>query len=230
MAVVTSLGERLRSRRWDTFDAAVREAVAGGPAGEAELVAVLDEVAAARKVVVVAALGDADGPAGPAALRAVLGAERHQDLVCAAVLALAKRCGADASADLLTALSNRHAAVKDYAVAGLAGAGDGRAWEEVFARLRQLLGQAASRSADLKSAPVAAAICYLGRHLDTDRGARLVAELRRRWTRLDAAEQDWLTGLWPEVAPGGPAEDGVPPPDPAVLQDWIRHPLFQPIH
>ncbi|MCG8916057.1 hypothetical protein L6E12_09670 [Actinokineospora sp. PR83] len=227
---MTSPGARLRGRNWDAFADAVREAVASGPAGEAELVAVVGELPAARRVLVVAALGDATGEAGPAALRSVVDTGREQDLLCAAVLALAKRCGAEASADLLAALSSKHSAVKDYAVAGLAGAGDGRAWEEVFTRLRHLLGRSARRHGDVHSSPVAAAICYLGGHLDGDRCARLVRRLRQRWDRLDADERDWLTGVWPGVGPDGPAVDGVVPPDPAALRAWIRHPLFEPIH
>jgi hypothetical protein len=79
----------------------------------------------------------------------------------------------------------------------------------------------------------AAAVCYLGRHLDGaggDRAVRLVAELRDRWDRLSAAEQAWLAGLWPQCAPDGPAAGEVAPPQARRLESWVRQPFFGPVH
>jgi hypothetical protein len=184
-------------------------------------VAVLPELPATRRTLAVAALGDARGPAGPAALRGVLSTEKHEDPVCAALLALAKRCGPDASADLFATLSHRSGAVKDYALLGLAGAGDGRACDAVFARLRQLLARADRRSADVHQPAVAAAVCYLGRHLDDTGCTRLAELLRRRWDRLGEGEREWLGGVWPELRGR---------PDPEVLREWVRRPLFEPLY
>ena len=63
-----------------------------------------------------------------------------RDLRCASLLALAKRIGTQATPDLLVGLTVSDAAVKDYAVIGLAGAGaDDQAWKQVLGYLRSVL-------------------------------------------------------------------------------------------
>ena len=57
MTDVKSLDERLRGSRWDSFETAVRAAVAGGAAGEAALVAALPQLPVTRRTLAVAALG-----------------------------------------------------------------------------------------------------------------------------------------------------------------------------
>lgn len=235
-AAVTLLGERLRHRSRHAFDQAVRDAVMEGSAGDAELAAAMGDVPASRQVEIAAALGDARGDAGPVALRGILRASAQRDVSCAALLALAKRCGADASAELASALASRDSVVKRYAMLGLAGAGDDRAWEEAFGRLKQLLrrsGPPPSLSPRFLSvqSPVAAAICYLGRHLDGpggNRTVRLVRELRSRWEQIGSGEKQWLAQVWPGCAPG-PDESEIPAPDGPRLQQWIRDPLLKPI-
>jgi hypothetical protein len=233
---LTSLGERLRHRNWQVFDEAVRDAVAEGEPGEAELVMALADSPETRQVAIVAALGDTRGDTAPAALRKVLSSTKR-DVLCAALLALAKRSGPAASADLASALAGRDSAVKNYAMLGLAGAGDDRAWEAAFNRLKQLLRRPGSPPS-LKSqflsvqSPVAAAICYLGRHLDGQGGSRtirLVQELRGHWAQVGSGEQGWLAEVWPTCAPGGPDGADVPEPDGQRLQQWIRDPLFRPL-
>jgi hypothetical protein len=237
--MVAPLGERLRHRELKIFYEALRDAVVEGPPGEAELVGVLGDLPASRHVAAVAVLGDAQGSEGPAALRKILKAPgASRDVRCAAVLALAKRCGQDASADLAQALSSRDGVVKDYAMLGLAGAGDDRAWDQAFARLRKILrrpGPAPGFSLEHLSlqSPIAVAVCYLGRHVDGtagERSVRLVRELRERWDHLGRAEQEWLAGMWPACAPGGPQVAEVRPPDGAGLESWIRDPLFRPVY
>jgi hypothetical protein len=108
-----------------------------GPTGEAHLVPMLDSLAGAKKVMAVAALGDAQGDQGSAALRGLLAVpQRSVDLRCAALLALAKRDGADASDVLAAHLTHTPAAVPQYAIIGLAAVGDDRAWSAVH----QILG------------------------------------------------------------------------------------------
>ena len=68
------LRDRLRHRSHEVFDAAVAEAVAAGSKGEQELAAVIRLGTWDRHVSVAAALGDAEGTAGPTALRSVLDA------------------------------------------------------------------------------------------------------------------------------------------------------------
>lgn len=235
---MTTLGERLRHRDQRVFDEAVRAAVVEGPPGEAELIAALADGPESRQVFIIAVLGDAQGDAGPAALRNVLSTSTRRDVLCAAVLALAKRSGPDASADLASALASRDTAVKNYAMLGLAGAGDDRAWDAAFIRLKQLLrrpGPPPSLRPQFLSvqSPVAAAICYLGRHVDGRGGSRtirLVRELREHWDHIGSGEQSWLAETWPAFAPGGPDEADIPEPDGQRLQQWIRDPLFKPVY
>jgi hypothetical protein len=87
-------------------------------------------VDAARDVIAVARLGDLQGDAGTDALRRALTrtGRGSRDLRCAALVALAKRCGADATPWLRDALAITDGIVKDFAVLALAGVGDGRAW------------------------------------------------------------------------------------------------------
>jgi hypothetical protein len=226
---VASLGTRVGSRNVMAFLDAVRAAVMEGPAGEAELVRALADLPRSARVLVIAALGDAQGGLGSAALRAVLaepGASR--DMRCAALLALVKRCGEDASQDLAQALTSRDGPVKDYAMLGLAGAGDDRAWESAFARLRQQLRRRAGapspypQGAMPGQSPVATTICYLAQHLAVgDRRERLLREVRGQWGRLADTERAWLTEMWPDCAPEGPDEAAVLRPDADRLRRWI---------
>ena len=125
---------------WAAFERAVQDAVAAGEAGERALADALPRLGRERQVVVAAELGDTGGHAGNEALRdAVLTGAVSQDLQCAALLALAKRRGTAATADLLASLASRSGAVKSYAVIGLAHVGDDSAWEPMFHRLEQLL-------------------------------------------------------------------------------------------
>ncbi|MCX4580750.1 hypothetical protein OHB41_48095 [Streptomyces sp. NBC_01571] len=236
---MASLGERLRHRKAEVFEDGLREAVMEGPVGEAELVSALADVPRSRHVSVVAVLGDAQGVEGPQVLRRILAADgMSRDTRCAAVLALAKRCGPQASADLVQALSSTDATVKNYAMVGLAGAGDDQGWEQAFVRLKQILRRPGPppglnpRYLSVQS-PVAAAVCYLAGHLDGaggERSVRLVGELRDHWDRLGAAEQEWLTDMWPGCVLEGPPAGEVLPPDSGRLQAWIRVPLFGPVH
>src|ERR1051326_2552379 len=96
---------------------AVRDAVADGAEGDTALAAVLESLPKDRQVVVAAALGDVRGVEGPGALRRALERpDASRDLRCAALIALAKRCGVAASADLFSALDDRDGAVKEYAI------------------------------------------------------------------------------------------------------------------
>lgn len=80
---------------------------------------------------------------------------------------------------LAEALSDRNAAVKSYAIIGLAGAGDGRAWDLVLERLRVLL----HRPSRTLPSEALMAVAYLVQHGmdDQDRLTTLVDILRRSW-------------------------------------------------
>ncbi len=73
----------------------------------------------------------------------------------------------------------------------------------------------------MRQSSVAAAVCYSGRHLDDTGCARLAELLRRRWDRLDGSEREWLGGVWPQPRSR---------PDPEVLREWVRWPLFESLY
>lgn len=162
----------LRGRSWDNFDAASRAALAAPEADELLAQALRDVQTRDRRVMLAAALGETSGPLGDAALDEVLrGDERSQDLRCAALLAVAKRGGDGVTDTMVDALQQRDHAVKDYAVLGLAGAGDPEhdaAWDAVLRRLAQV----ARRSSRSWPSEVLVAAAFLGQ---TENEAKLAA-------------------------------------------------------
>jgi hypothetical protein len=226
--VEDALAADLRGRSADRFELAVGRAVELGAAGEALLVDALGSTAGWRRVAVAARLGDATGPRGPAALRDLLGVTGPgtRDLRCVALLALAKRLGADATQDLADALVISDPGVHDYAGVALAKVGDDRAWESVLAGLSTLLQRRGRRSAWPPRASWE--IGYLARHADSERLTRLVSTLRASWAGLTEAEREWLEVQWPEVAPGGTSAGEVPAPDVGRLPAMYDA-LFEPL-
>jgi hypothetical protein len=136
-----------------------------GTGGEVELVAVLSDACQSRRTMIVAALGDAQGQAGPSALRRVLADPKATvDTVCAALLALAKRDGVQASPELAAHLRHRSGSVRSYAMRGLAVVGDDRAWAAAMNALCRMLDRptpthltvnAPARFTGIPSAPLA---------------------------------------------------------------------------
>jgi hypothetical protein len=178
-------------------------------------------------VAIAAHLGDLTGARGDAALRRAIrvSGPGSRDLRCASLLALAKRLGPSATPDLLVGLTASDAAVKDYSVIGLAGAGDDRAWAPVLEYLRAVLRR--KRRAQGQS-EVSMAVAYLAQHAsDPSRRSELVAFIRRHWDAID--EVEWFARLWPAAAPYGPNLEAVPAPDSAALRTWARSPLFTPL-
>jgi hypothetical protein len=220
----------LRSSRTATFEAAVRAAVELGGEGD-RLLAGLDGLRGWRAVYVAAALGDVDGVHGGAVLRRTIASRGRgtSDLRCAALLALCKRAKAGSSEVLSEAVGDADAAVRDYAVMGLAAVGDGRAWDAVLARLTTTLGRTRKTEAGDDLSPVVLAVVYLLRHVGEDdgRAQAVVSLLRRRWSRLTDREQRWFGEHWPAVAPGRAGACEPELPDPASLQRWLLDdPLF----
>jgi hypothetical protein len=228
----------LTSRASRDFELALRDAVRAAD-GDAQLAAALPQLGRDRQLSVVVTLGDLSGPAGTAALReALTWPDTSQDLRCAALLALAKRCGADASADLALHFGSKVAAVKHYALIGLAGAGDDRAWSEV----REYLSRLIKRRTDWSGCDgdLLTPVAYLGRHLDGRGGARtvdLTSIVRGYFDRVAEAsdghtvpcERPWFELYWPDVLCNGPELKLAEPPDPEAVRQWVRHPLFEPI-
>jgi HEAT repeat protein len=202
-----------------------------GVGQELALIEALRRARGGNRVLLAAALGDARDADGDEDGNRLLRGLLHEtgpgsrDLRCAALLALAKRCGAQATADLVDGLHSRDSGVREYAALGLAGAGDDRGWEEVFTWLVGLV-RRAERSG---RAPGAAdALLYLARTTTagTARALRLV-DLVRSHPRL--LHLTWVEELWPQVAVGGPPPDHVRMPDPDALARRARRPLFDPL-
>jgi hypothetical protein len=180
-----------------------------------------------KETMFAAHLGDLDGDAGESALERAAHATGRgsRDLRCAALLALAKRRGEQASATLLEGLTARDRDVKDYAVIGLAGAGDDRAWDDVFALLPALL-RRTHRARD--PSEVETALGYLAQHVDdAERRHRLVAYIRAHWSTI--GEDQWFSRFWPPAGPTGPPIEEVGPPSAAPIRAWARDPLFKPL-
>jgi hypothetical protein len=223
------LHERLLSRHYETFDDAVGECLRSGEAGDAALAAALPNVTKDRRVMIAAALGDMRGDAGTEALRkAIEMSDASRDLRCAGVLALAKRCGASASADFARSLASSDSAVKSYAMHCLAGAGDDRAWDQALKRLKQLVGQP-RRNSKHDLSEVTIAIAYLARHVlaaGSVRSMTLITWMREHWDAVTPEERQWLAQFWPASAPNAGDVASVAPPDGEAIRLAVRGPLF----
>jgi len=218
------------SRKWNDRKRAVVEALSD-PHADALLAQMLDVARYSDNVEIAAHLGDLRGDAGTAALRRAVSATGPQtrDLRCASLLALAKRCGPEATPWLRDALEASDSAVKDYAIIGLAGAGDDRAWSQVADRLRTLVRRGSKT--EWRASEVLTAFAYCARHLGDDRERRreLVDLVRNHWSRRSVDERHWFGEYWPQAAPGGPTAESVRPPDADAIQSWARDPLFDPL-
>jgi hypothetical protein len=197
------------------FDAVLAQAVACGDADEVLAGMLADERHDDREqVLIVAALGDAHGPAGRPALRSALARalaglrtagprarSDWADLACACTWALGKRDGPAATDLLLEAALDPHPDVSHYGLDVLAAVGDDRGWDDMFARLGSLT-QQKSRSAR-RDYDVACIIEYLGRHapLGSNRALRLVTLVRDRWRNIGMRER--VEQWWPGMEPGG---------------------------
>jgi hypothetical protein len=180
-----------------------------------------------EKVMLAAHLGDLEGAAGVEALERATEATGpgSRDLRCAALLALAKRCGDRATLRLRAALASRDGVVKDYAVLCLAGAGDDQAWDEVFDRLGPLLRR---KNRTSEPSDVEMAFAYLAQHAgNAERRHRLVAFIRAHWATI--AEDAWFSRFWPEACPAGLRVDQVAAPSAAPIRAWARDSLFEPL-
>ena len=217
-----------RSRRSADRARAIQEAFADPHADEL-LAQMLDESGdlVFAKPLIAAHLGDLAGTHGDSALRRAIRVSGlgTRDTRCASLLALVKRTGALATPDLVEGLAVPDASVKDYAMIGLAGAGDDQAWDQALGYLRSVLRRA--RRAHGRS-QVAYALAYLARHVaDGPRRRELAAFVRGHWDAID--EGAWFEALWPEAAPSGPALDALPATNGEAIQAWARESLYRPL-
>jgi hypothetical protein len=215
------------------FEAGVAEAVRGGAAGDEALARALLAVGRARRVTIVAALGEAEGPFGVPVLRSLVQEKREDvDVRCAGLVALSKRIGVEASDVLVNCLADENESVQRYALKCLACVGDDRGWAQVYELLQVALSGAPPRfpnSLSFKTLSLQsenlAAIGYLARHLTTpNRRSALVDVVVGGWEKLYSAERQWLNEYCPSLTPKGRHEQKEL--DVGWITSWLCHPLM----
>ena len=221
--------------RAEKFDVTLAAAVAGKNADQA-LAGLLADPALdmPERTRVAAALGDTRGPAGSAALRKAFSATmergsvagrstwpQERDLICACVIALARRDGPAATDVYLAASGHTNAVVRTYGVSALAPVGDDRAWDAVLARLEDILHRKTSPDGR-RWEEAADAIQYLARHspAGSERAVRLVTLLRNRWRNL--ADPGLVEQWWPGIRPGGQQPETIDQPGLHTPDAWWR--------
>ncbi|MEV0713925.1 hypothetical protein [Asanoa sp. NPDC050611] len=178
----------------------IAAAVHGGPAGEESLLAAWVSAPAEMGSWLVAAVGEATGPAGTGFLRNLLAdPAADADDRCAALVALAKRTGADASDVLADALLDPDADIRDYALIALSCVGDDRAVGHVHALLAMDLADPDRQSLLLAiQSLIIPMATYLLRHATTSsQEAELATLIREHASSLGRAEREWFTVHWP---------------------------------
>ena len=212
-AEASALREKLDSWTWRDMLDLPRSAAAAGPIG-GELLAeqLRRRTAWLERVFLAAVLGDASGGGGIDELRACTRetGPHTVDLRCASLLALTKRIGSDATADLRAALADRNRAVRDYALTCLAARGDASAWDTVLIELARRIKASSKGHHDGANEPDA--VYYLVRTADPDGHLRLGELLKKSWGRLMPEFKELLISFWPSLAPGEPLTE----PDLAV--------------
>jgi hypothetical protein len=203
--------------REDRFDAELAQAKSATDA-DRRLAAMLADSATDRwhRVSIAAELGDIPrGPTGTAALRSTYKAATENsasssadakaascDLICACVIALAKREGPAATDVYAAAASSATATIREYGMSALAPVGDDRAWGQVMSRLDEMLGRQISPRG-LRWREACLAVEYLARHAPqgSERATQLITLIRDRWRNL--GDQDLIDRWWPGIGPGG---------------------------
>ena len=204
------------SERADRFDRALVEAASASDADE-KLAAMLTDPALDHREQILAAatLGEARGPAGSAALRQVFSTATtdmstsgkgtragYRDLICACVVALARRDGPRATDIYVAAANSGNAIVRDYGTSTLAIAGDDRAWEQAMTRLDGILRRKINAQG-YRATEVLHTIEYLARYAErgSDRATRLVTLVRGRWRNLP--DPGRIEQRYPAIQPHG---------------------------
>lgn len=203
--------------RAERFDAALSAAVSANDSDQVLAGMLSDQTLdTTEHTKVAAALGTTRGAAGSAALRKAFSIAMKQaaltdkrtnrgerDLICACVIALARRDGPDATDIYLVAARHTNSIIRDYGSAALAPSGDDRAWEEILARLDAILQRKISPDG-LRWEEAVNTIEYLARHASrgSTRATRLITLLRSHWRNL--ASPGLLQQWWPGIGPGGP--------------------------
>jgi len=187
------------AERADSFDADLAAAAAADDS-DSQLIALLGRPQAddRERILITAALGESGtGPDWSAAVRAQFSDAMARlatatksarpgwrDLVCAAVIALARRDGPAASDIYLTAAASTSADVRHYGLMVLAAEGDERAWDPMLATVSEILRR--KRISYGRWYDMLHAVQYLARHAarGTDRAEQLISLLRANWGTL----------------------------------------------
>jgi hypothetical protein len=148
----------------------------------------------------------------------------YRDLISACVAALAKRDGPAATDVYIAAMRSPNPGVRGYGMSALAVAGDDRAWDEVIARLNEVL----QRKLSLRGwrwREACRAIEYLARHSAqaSDRATRLVGLLRDYWQNL--ADPGLINRWWPGIEPGAQPREALDLSE-HIPQLWWREPYM----
>lgn len=223
----------------DVFEAALAGAVSAGALGERALLAALAATADEERVCgIVAAIGETEGPDGPAVLGDIaLQPGMSADVRRCALIALGKRVGVAATDVYARALADPVDEVRGDGLLALASAGDDRAQPAVLAELQRLLElRSPNPPYDMDDhalsgrSEILSAVCYLGRHAaySAAKQQAVISVIRPKWDRLHGAEQRWLSTRWPACDPSQPA--AVNELDPTWLADWISWPLFSALY
>jgi hypothetical protein len=188
---------------------------ASGAAGDDQLLRLYDSAAACDKDRIVMAVGDTIWHLGVRLLQDVVrDRTAPTDRRCAAVVALAKRIGADASGVLRECLQDDDESVRSYAIQGLAAVGDDGAWAEVLEILQAAIVEQVPippfgmpwETLSLQST-VLPMICYVGRHLGVPgRRERVTKLVRANWSHLYTSEGVGSTSSGPSATRTGPTE------------------------
>jgi hypothetical protein len=157
------------------------------------------------------ALGDCSGTFGNDQLRSLslTTGPGSQDIKHVSLEALAKRCGAEATPDLVRGLEDRNPNVKRTSMECLVVVGDSRAWDSVYEQFEKWLKR--------NSWDIVPALCYLAQHAKEDQVDTLIAAVKAKWDRLDPAVHDDLRELWPGIDQPNHSV----PPDPALTRRWF---------
>jgi hypothetical protein len=181
-----------------------------------------------ERLYLVAALGDTAGRGGVDTLRQCLRTtgSGNRDLRCAALVALCKKLGSDANADLKYGLEDKDRTLQRYSIEGLAVFGNGELWDLVFDRWSWWMVHPLKRDAGKGSEEVLG-FCYLVKHVETPARRSLLQEgLASLLPRSSVWVQRNLSNLIGRTQ----VNAEVPLPSVALAEQWIHKeaaPLFE---
>ena len=196
------LKKQLAEWTWKDSDrlATLEKVVDLGPVGTTMLASELRKRSRlVERLMLAKALGDATGEAGLRALReaAHVTGPGTANLRCTSLLSLATRFGPGVTPDLQMGLDDPSPDVRYYALIGLAGVGDERAWDAVFSLLqRRLKRPNVSKRTEGQELQ---AFCYLARHLDKERADAVAKVLKHAWPRMLPELKVEFIDLWPGI-------------------------------